>query len=297
MKQILFIMFQGLATTLKHWNEYTESHFLDRLKELGSVYTYQDKMNNIYHYRNRNGNGDNNDNINNDINNYTADYDIDIDLSYLRCNTHIKLVYDDILNKYKNIDDYILIPIGFSIGGYMALYFAQHYKDKHTIKQVITLDTSGYNPNISIVKNKLQEYEKFDYIKDITNAKYKHILEQLKHNKIVYTDSHTDQSPYTDQLISILTNIHIYVRLLSAVKYLKLEFSIPVTSFINIETDNKTNLVTFQNKTKLEEIELLKKDNPDTFTSIIFTNKTHYIFNKIQPAKQIIKYIKNLILI
>jgi hypothetical protein len=46
----LFIMFQGSGMNLKDWNEYTKSKFLDRLKELGTVYTYQDKVNNVWHY-------------------------------------------------------------------------------------------------------------------------------------------------------------------------------------------------------------------------------------------------------
>lgn len=50
MTKILFIMFQGAGTNLKSWNEYTNSKFLDRLKEIGKVYTYQDKVNNIWHY-------------------------------------------------------------------------------------------------------------------------------------------------------------------------------------------------------------------------------------------------------
>ena len=49
--KILFIMFQGSGTNLKAWNEYTESKFLDRLKMIGSVYTYQDKiLYIIFHY-------------------------------------------------------------------------------------------------------------------------------------------------------------------------------------------------------------------------------------------------------
>ena len=83
-------MFQGAGTNLKSWNEYTESKFLDRLKELGSVYTYQDKIHNIWHY----------DNSNPEHKDY--DSDIDIDLAYIRPNTHIKIVYNDLLNKYKN---------------------------------------------------------------------------------------------------------------------------------------------------------------------------------------------------
>jgi hypothetical protein len=37
-------MFQGAETNLKSWNEYTKSRFLDILKELGAIYTYQDKV-------------------------------------------------------------------------------------------------------------------------------------------------------------------------------------------------------------------------------------------------------------
>jgi len=34
----------------------------------------------------------------------------------------------------------------------------------------------------------------------------------------------------------------------------------------------------------------------EDYKAIIFTNKTHYIFNMIQPAKEIIKQIKNIII-
>ncbi len=56
---------------------------------------------------------------------------------------------------------------------------------------------------------------------------------------------------------------------------------VQTTSFYNIEKPehNKGN-----NNLRLNDIKL-----------IILINKTHYIFNKIQPAKQIIKYIQNLI--
>ena len=274
-------MFQGLGTNIKKWNEYTESHFLDRLNELGSVYTYQDKINNIWHYSKNKTNKNYNINYN-DYDDY--DDDIDIDLSYIRINTHIKIVYNDIMKKYKNIDDYILIPIGFSLGGYMALYFSQCYK--HLCKHVIMLDTSGFIPYN--VKQKLEEYEKLDYIKNITNAKYKIMLDKLKSN-------------IDDAYIStVLTNVHIYIRLRSALKYLHLDLLIPTISFINIQTTYKNENEKIENylnnKVKLEEIEMLKTRNPTLFTSIIFTNKTHYIYNQIQPAKQIIKYIQKIIM-
>ena len=84
-------MFQGAGTNLKSWNETTKSKFLDRLKELGSVYTYQDKVNNIWHYYMK------------DKEHTDFDSDIDIDLTYIKPNTHIKMVYDNIQEKYKNI--------------------------------------------------------------------------------------------------------------------------------------------------------------------------------------------------
>jgi hypothetical protein len=51
----------------------------------------------------------------------------------------------------------------------------------------------------------------------------------------------------------------------------------------------------FNNNRRMAEIKILEKHNPDNYTAIIFTNKTHYIFDKIQPAKKIIKEIKNII--
>ena len=74
-------MFQGGATNLKHWNYYTKSKFLDRLKTLGSIYTYQDKTNNIFHYEKTN------------IEHIDYDSDIDFNLSYIKPNTHIKMIY------------------------------------------------------------------------------------------------------------------------------------------------------------------------------------------------------------
>ena len=104
MVKILFIMFQGGATNLKHWNYYTKSKFLDRLKILGSIYTYQDKTNNIFHYEKTN------------IEHIDYDSDIDFNLSYIKPNTHIKMIYNDICLKYKNIEEYKFIPIGWVVG-------------------------------------------------------------------------------------------------------------------------------------------------------------------------------------
>ena len=296
MKQILFIMFQGLGTNQKRWNENTESKFLDRLKKLGSVYTYQDKINNIWHYNKSSSEPSSMW--------YDYDDDIDIDLAYVRCNTHIKFVYNDLIQKYKNLDNYIIIPIGFSLGGYMALYFVQHYKNNHPslFKHVIMLDSSGFTPDN--MKQKLKEYANYSYIKNITNNTYKKMLQKLQTLQTIQTiqmqnsgNSGNDNNTkaHIMSLINQINNINIYFRLLSASKYLKYDFTIPTTLFVNIQTSDKNIYTDSMNKLRLHEIELYKKHNPDTFTSIIVNNQSHYLYTKIQPAKEIIKYIKSII--
>ena len=100
----------------------------------------------------------------------TIDFDSDIifDLSYVRPNTHIKMIYDDIKQKYKNINEYKFIPIGWSIGSGLALLFSQKYKSqcihcilldpiyitpKNVPSQIIPL----YNKNIKYTNSQLQK--------------------------------------------------------------------------------------------------------------------------------------------
>ena len=79
-------------------------------------------------------------------------------------------------------------------------------------------------------------------------------------------------------------------------KHLKLKLPVPTLSFVNIqepEGDEHSN--DFNNNRRMAEIKILKKHNPDNYTAIIFTNKTHYIFDMIEPAKEIIEQIKSII--
>ena len=74
-----------------------------------------------------------------------------------------------------------------------------------------------------------------------------------------------------------------------------MELPVKTTSFINIENPEKYKWQKYNNQNRLNEIKILKKLNPDNFSSIVFENKTHMVYDKIQPAKQIIKYIDNII--
>ena len=266
MTKILFIMFQGSGTNLKSWNEKTKSKFLDRLKELGSVYTYQDKTHNIWYY----------DKTNPKYNDY--DSDIDIDLSYVNPDKHIKMVYDDIKTKYKNSDDYKFIPIGWSFGCLLALYFAQLYSSQ--CSHVILLESTVFTPNN--IKNKLELTNNGIY--PITNAKYKKMLQNWKEHDEDFEDAVK------------INYLHLYIRLLFFSKHLKLELPVPTLAFFNIIKPATTEKDLDKNKERLEDIEILTKHNPEKYKAITFFNKGHYIFNMIQPAKEIIKQIKNIII-
>ena len=269
MSKILFIMFQGSGTNQKTWNEHTKSKFLDRIKDLGSVYTYQDKTYNIWHYNKKNPT--------------YVDYDmnIDINLSYVNPNKYIKMIYNNICKKYKNIDEYKFIPIAHSAGGSFALYFAQLYASQ--CMHVILLDPDLHTPNN--MKKRLQM--DIDDLKNkkypITNEQYKKLLQEWK-TKGDIEDAHK------------INNINHYIRSLFFSKHLKLELTVPTLAFVSIQEPEVNILnIAFTNKLKLEEVKILKKYNPENYKAIIFTNKTHYIFNMIQPAKEIIKQIKMLI--
>ena len=272
MTKILFIMFQGSGTNLKAWNEYTESKFLDRLKMIGSVYTYQDKIYNIHHYDKSNPE------------HKDFDSDIDIDLAYVRPNTHIKMVYEDIQSKY-NIDEYKFIPISFSAGVILALYFAQVYSSQ--CSHVVLLDPTGVTKNnIKNLIDDIYKSEGLDKIYPITNAKYKKLLQQLKTKRDI------------NDLWKI-NGIQNYTRWLFMYKHFNiLKLNVPILSFVNMQKPEKDEWSkSFNNKTRMEDIKILKKHNKTIgcYKAIIFTNKTHYIFDKIQPAKAIIKEINSII--
>jgi hypothetical protein len=263
--KILFVMFQGGGTNLKSWNEYTESKFLNKLKKLGDVYTYQDKVYNSMHY-------DKNIPEHNDY-----DSNIDIDINYNNIDKHCKMVYSDIQKKYTNIDKYKLIPVGWSAGGYLALYFSQIYSNK--CKMCILLDPVLVTPeNIKLRLKSFEEDKKERLIYPITNRDYKILLNSIKKNK-------------DDTWKKIITTSN-YIRTKFISKYINIEFKIPVISFIYISKSDKNEYgYEFNNDTKLREIDILSKKNPKMYNSYII-NSSHWIFNKKQDANIIISTIK-----
>ena len=103
------------------------------------------------------------------------------------------------------------------------------------------------------------------------------------------------QNNYSNEEFEKLVRAIDYIRFLYYSKHLNLKFKVDITSFINIYKPCKFNWQENNNNNLLQEIKILQKINPDKYNPIILENKSHMVFNKIQPANKIIKYIKNLI--
>jgi hypothetical protein len=265
MTKILFIMFNGAGANTNSWNKDTESKFLDKLKKIGKVYTYQDKVNNICYYNKS------------DSDYASYDSDINFDFKYININNHVKIVYNDIIKKYRNISNYKLIPIGWSIGGLLALYFAQKYKSK--CAHIILLDPTVFTPKN--IKLRLKNINSTGINKSsISNEQFKKMLKRLKNKdiKIIGDD------------VRELGDIIIYKRLMFISKHLKLTLPVPTTSFVNMQDADGLEW----KKIKTREIKTLKAYNPTKFKTVVFINKGHHVFNKIKPAKKIIKHINAL---
>lgn len=261
----LFIMFQGSGTNIKSWNEYTESKFLDKLKSLGRVYIYQDKIHNIWFY----------DKTNPERNDYSSD--IKVDLSYVDINSHIKRVFSDIKKKY-DIKKYKLVPVGWSAGCYLALYFAQLYSE--LCKCVILLDSALLTPNNIKFRLKLF-YKNIKDIYPISDQNYKKMLDNWKNDHTNVEDAYK---------INYINN---YIRTLFIQKNLKLRLSVPTIAFINLQEPEKDEWSDdFNNKRRIQEMNILKKINPINYIPYIFKNKTHYIFNKKSASNKIITIIE-----
>ena len=257
MGKILFVLFHGNQNSLNIWQK-TESNFLNRLKKLGYVYMYQDKSYQI-------------------ISNFYKD--TNYDLSYINIDNHIKMVYDNLKKKYKKLDTYKIIPIGFSIGGYMALYFCQKYNNK--CLHCFLLDPSQITKEN--IQNRIIEKEKnLNGNINITNKQFKELLNNIKKTK------------GTREEINYIRTLSVYLRTIFISKKLKLNLPVKTTSFVNIYKPQRT---PFVNKRKKNEMKILKEMNPENYESIVLINKTHQVFNKKSTIKHksVISHIENII--
>lgn len=273
MTKVLFILFQGAGTNLRVWNEYVRSRFLDRLKEVGEVSTYQDKVNNVFHYDRT------------DPEYVDFDADIDFGLKYVRVDSHVKMVYDDIAKRYgTRLAEYALVPIGWSAGAFLALYFAQKYHSK--CAHVVLLDPAVWTP--TNMKLRLRELADDQHTSaadmHLTNARLKKMLGKI------------ELSIDKEDIYALNSRVN-HIRSTFISKNLKMKLAVPTTAFVNVDRPERkaTWSKSFNNETRLREVEVLKKANPGTYEAVVLVNAGHHIFDKVQPAKRIIGHIQRVV--
>lgn len=259
----LFVLFLGWATTISDWD--TKSNFLTKLKKLGHVYVYQDLTHNIFHYELA------------DKNRLNYHPDINFDMDYIDPVKHLRHLHIDICKTYKNIKKYKIIPVGWSIGGGMALLYSRLYPD--LCYHVILLDSIYITQKNTLISNK-QTNKYLNSIK--TNKQLQNYLTILKKTCNV-------------QILNKLDNFICEKKLYLLNKYLShnLILSIPTTSFINIDNPAIHKWQVVNNKRRQKEANILYKHNPDTYKYITFVNASHYIFNKSLFCNKIIKYVSD----
>jgi pimeloyl-ACP methyl ester carboxylesterase len=268
----LFILFQGSGTNSKSWNEYTDSKFLDKLKEIGHVFVYQDKVHNIWRY----------DKTNPERKDFPKDLSA-IDLSYINLLSHVHTVFEMVSKKFPTLEEnYEIVTIGWSAGCYLAIYFAEIYK--HLVRLTVCLDSALFTPDEMRLRLETLRTDKAGMTYPLTDQSVKKLLRDIQRKK------------ENDDALYHFNNSMNYQRSLDFFQFMNTKrflFSVPVLYFVNVQNPEKDEWSKdFNNETRLNQVKFLHRlNNATMFQYFILTNKTHMIFNKKQPCQFIISKI------
>jgi len=260
---VLFILFPGGNSSPKFWND-CGTNFLSKLKKIGDVYIYKNKFNNACHYNKENPNN--------------KDYpkDIDFDMDYLNPETHAKFIHDDVNEKYGEVQ---YVPIAVSAGVILARVLANKYKNKCLFCVLLdpVLTTTKF------IKLRLELLENTQCASKITHTKLKK-LQQKNRNENLKDDTRK------------LLDVQHYWFAKYTEKKLTTKLSVPTIDFINLDIPEDPAIPPdFYNVAKIENCELLKKENGDKYNYKYFVNKTHIILNHNECCNEIIYAIKDML--
>jgi len=265
--KIVFIMFQGAASIVDSWNQ-GDGKFLDKLKKLGNVYTYQSKISNLYHYHYRK------------VRDHYKKFpkDIDFNLDYMDVERHIEMIYIDVNQKYPGGK---FIPIGWSAGSLYAMAFVNIYKDK-CVGCVLLDPVLITMKNIRLRLDDLKRTGGSDVVSDISEKKLQSLISNIKKNKI-----NRDATLLIDRCYYKITKWwH---------DHLSLIMSVPTIDIKNLDVPEIKSNDDFNNVAKLNEIAEIKNVNQNNYVYRIFVNEGHSLFqNKIQSS-DIVEMIKNML--
>ena len=247
MNKILFVMFQGAGTAVnisgnssKFCVWQNDTKFLNKLKKIGDIFVYQNKLYNVNHY----------DKSNPDFDDYEPDINFNVD--YLDMDKHIEMIYN-IIKKYKGK----FVPVGWSVGGLFALAFAKKYESR--CKLCILLDSVIITPKA--LKCRIAEYKKRKLMKKLTNIN----LKKIQYN-IIKTGDKNDIKLLIDTVMHRWT---IWIK--NNIKKLPIK----TLSFSNIDIPCLSSDKCFNSILRINEQKLLSKSKNYQYYNYI--NKGHFL--------------------
>ena len=264
---VSFILFPGFGTSKYQWKykfTFKDNHFiiekcdfLDKLKQLGKVYTYTPKFNNAHKY-----------NKDDEIGKY-YDFDIDIDFNYLNLEKHCRIIYNEIKNK--NLKSPYVV-IGHSLGAYFAYKFTELYKEE-CVANFILDGTTIFEKYLKSVSPFTSNSELVKLIEKVDNKQFIQIIQNIKTLYKEDKNNHVEIGKFAQivhfhlekQAGSINKKFHTKTFLLS-------NLTIEGTDDQEMLRNMKWNISKIKNNNKLEKL------NGNMIKIYYYINKTHDLY-------------------
>ena len=255
---VTFIMFQGGGTSQESWN-YGEGKFMDKLKKLGKICNYSNKVYGVFGYHK--------DFTKTEQDNYDKSLDFNID--YLNLHNYI----DDV---YETCKDYPKpwVPVAWSAGGYPAVAFAK----KHKCAFIVLLDSVMFTQ--TFINDRIKKLK----------AKISH---KINPKLIVDLIGEIKTKQKTVDILELNTIAHLMWTIDFKGITKKPTFPCSTISFSNIILNDKKD-VAFTNKLRNLETKKLLEYNKNYY-NINIIDGTHCVFQYNDNTILIINNIKSMI--
>ena len=251
MSKILFIIFPGLGSTIKHFklNDingrfYNNSNFLNTLKKMGDIYFVKHNWNNLNYY-----------DKNETDEKYLYENNIDFNLEDMNVNNVCLKVYNDV--KYF---DGKFVLIGHSIGSIFLYNFSQKYSTKCLYNFIIDGQLFGPFYTDKNMRNML-----INKSKNVSNDKLLELILKVKTN---------DNNSKELQNLQLIIGGYLENQVPINAKKIKVN----TISFRNLQINNDPSGHKYSNEHIQANIDMedyFYKNNPNKYRTIYLINKTH----------------------
>lgn len=268
-EKLLFILFQNYGDINIWWNYSIDEKkkllkipFIYELNKLGDIYIWNNIFGNLnYHY--------DDEVFNNIYKNFKMnDKNIDFNLNDINLKNISEKVYNDVKNKY---DKHKFIVIGHGLSGLIAKYFSETYLNDCLL--CICINSFHYN---------------IDFIDDFKNKMYddvKYLDNEAEFNKLLHNIKNNDE---IDKLFGFIE----YKLMNDIFQHYKNKFKIMILFIRNYFSEPKDGYEKMYNIETNNEINFLKKYNPDKFDYLLCDNSSFYLWRDDVYLNSIIDKIK-----